>query len=512
MSSETEQPPKSSSSPKDVTIKSYNWPERSNIDLKEVEKGFNLLTSNRFYIIITPVLSLFVYLFWNSELAHLLWEKSYDLIMFLQTERSYFSSEVLLVLVCSTLVAWFVLQSRKVYLVDFVVWPGHEAFKISNDDFNMFSRKAGCFTKDSLDFQERMTKRTGLGDETYLPVGITMFPPEITMQRARAEFELVVFSIVETLLKLTRLKPTDIDILIVNCSLFCPTPSLASMVINKYKMRSNIKSFNLGGMGCSAGVISIDLAKDLLQVHKNSRALVISTENITLNWYQGNERGMLLQNALFRCGGAAMLLSNRYDDSWRSKYQLLHTVRVHKGASEQAFKSVYQEEDADLRKGVSLSKDLMDVVGDALKTNMSVLGPLVLPWSEQIKFIFNLLHRKLAKQMNWGKVPSDIPDFKKAFQHFCIHAGGRAIIDGLEQNLKLTEKQVEPSRATLYRYGNTSSSSIWYELDYSERRGYIKRGHKIWQVALGSGFKCNSAVWLALKSSREPVPEPALPV
>lgn len=46
----------------------------------------------------------------------------------------------------------------------------------------------------------------------------------------------------------------------------------------------------------------------------------------------------------------------------------------------------------------------------------------------------------------------DIPDFKLAFQHFCIHAGGRAVIDGMETNLKLRPYDVEPSRATLYRY------------------------------------------------------------
>ena len=38
------------------------------------------------------------------------------------------------------------------------------------------------------------------------------------------------------------------------------------MIVNHYKMRGNVKSFNLGGMGCSAGVIAIDLARDLLQV------------------------------------------------------------------------------------------------------------------------------------------------------------------------------------------------------------------------------------------------------
>jgi 3-ketoacyl-CoA synthase len=36
--------------------------------------------------------------------------------------------------------------------------------------------------------------------------------------------------------------------------------------VNHYKLRGNILSYNLGGMGCSAGLISIDLAKDLLQV------------------------------------------------------------------------------------------------------------------------------------------------------------------------------------------------------------------------------------------------------
>ena len=58
----------------------------------------------------------------------------------------------------------------------------------------------------------------------------------------------------------------QIDILVVNCSLFNPTPSLSAMIINHFKMKSNIVSYNLGGMGCSAGVISISLAKELLQV------------------------------------------------------------------------------------------------------------------------------------------------------------------------------------------------------------------------------------------------------
>lgn len=82
----------------------------------------------------------------------------------------------------------------------------------------------------------------------------------------------------------TGVNPRDIDIVVVNCSLFNPTPSLSAMIVNQYKLRTNVKTYNLGGMGCSAGLISIDMAKDLLKANPNSYAIVVSTENITLNW------------------------------------------------------------------------------------------------------------------------------------------------------------------------------------------------------------------------------------
>ena len=54
-----------------------------------------------------------------------------------------------------------------------------------------------------------------------------------------------------------------------------------------------------------------------------------------------------------------------------------------------------------------------------------------------------------------------IPDFKLAFDHFCLHTGGRGVIDAIEKQLELLPEHVGPSRETLYRYGNISSSSIW---------------------------------------------------
>ena len=73
------------------------------------------------------------------------------------------------------------------------------------------------------------------------------------------------------------------------------------------------------------------------------------------------------------------------------------------------------------------------------------------------------------------------------------------MIDAIEQQLELTPALVGPSRETLHRYGNLSSSSIWYVLANIETKQGVRRGARVWQISFGSGFKCNSAVWRALR-------------
>lgn len=166
-------------------------------------------------------------------------------------------------------------------------------------------------------------------------------------------------------------------------------------------------------------------------------------------------------------------------------------IVVVEGGDDKAYRCVYEEEDPQGKIGISLSKDLMSIAGEALKSNITTIGPLVLPASEQILFLLSLIGRKIFNP-KWKPY---IPDFKQAFDHFCIHAGGRAVIDELQRNLRLSAEDVEASRMTLHRFGNTSSSSLWYEMGYVEAKGRMRRGDRVWMIAFGSGFKCNSAVW-----------------
>uniref|UniRef100_M1BC96 3-ketoacyl-CoA synthase n=1 Tax=Solanum tuberosum TaxID=4113 RepID=M1BC96_SOLTU len=397
-------------------------------------------------------------------------------------------------------------RPRNIYLVDFACYKPDEADMMSKQQ--LLDIMSSTFVDEAVHLQKKVLERSGYSDKTYLPESIRRLPEKImTFEESRKGTEKVIFGAIDDLLAKTKVKAREIGIVIVNIGLYnptikteyvlTPTPSLSSMIVNHYKLGVDVLTYNICGMGCSAGLISIDLANRLLQTQVSAYAMVVSTESTDSGYNLGKDKSKLVSNCLFRVGAAAILLSNCFSDSRRSKYKLMHVVRTHKGVDDRAFKSIYQEQDEDGNIGISLSKGPMVVAGETLKSNITTLGPLVLPMSEQLLYFGYLIARKFFKLKN---IKPYIPDFKLAFEHFFIHAGGRAVLDEMEKNLDLTEWHMEPSRMTLYRFGNTSSSSVWYELAYSEAKGRIKKGDRAWQIGFGSGFKCNSVVWHALKT------------
>lgn len=133
----------------------------------------------------------------------------------------------------------------------------------------------------------------------------------------------------------------------------------------------------------------------------------------------------------------------------------------------------------------------MAIAGGVLKINIATLGPLVLPISEKLLFFSTLIGRKVFN-MN---IKPFILDFKRAFEHFCIHSGGRLMIEEFHKNLHIKPIHVEASRMTLHRFGNASSSSTWYELSYIKSKGHMWKGNQVRQIAFGSEFKWNNVVW-----------------
>ncbi|KAJ7968072.1 3-ketoacyl-CoA synthase [Quillaja saponaria] len=396
-----------------------------------------------------------------------------------------------------TMLLYFYFKSKNVYLLDFICYQPPDNLRVPISNYIEHFEICG-FDDDCIDFQLKVMERSGIGAEACVPISVHELPPDTSLNQAQAEIELVLFTCVKNLLSKHNINPKSIDILVANCCLSCPTPSITSMIINKFGFRSNIKSVCLAGMGCSAGLLSINLAKDLLRVHKNSLALVVAMEAVAPNGYKGRAKNKLIANVLFRMGGAAVLLSNRNEDKKIAKYKLQHLVRTHLGSNDKAYHTLFQEPDEHGIVGVSLSRSLLQVAATSLKINIRELGPLVLPYSEQLRYGWSVICSKIWGSRNQKEFY--VPNFRKAFEHFCIHAGGKSVIDAIEANLSLHKEDGEASRMTLYRFGNTSSSSIWYELCYLEAKGRVKKGDRVWQIAFGSGFKCNSAVWKCISN------------
>ncbi|MQL74330.1 hypothetical protein Taro_006667 [Colocasia esculenta] len=423
----------------------------------------------------------------------------------IQSLASLTSAHLLALMSTTTLVLlWFSISNRsacRLYLVDFRCSRLPASLRTPISSFIEHSWLCTGGKESVVDFCVKVLERSGIGGETSTPESIHELPPDMSLNAMRVELETVLFPTVADLLAANKVSPGDIDVVVSNCSLSCPTPSISAMLVNRFRLRSDVLSYSLSGMGCSAGLLAVDLVRDMMRVRRELMALVVSMEVVGHNGYPGTDKSMLLPNFLFRMGGAALLLSNRKRHRRGSKYVLQHLVRTHLGQDDRAYRSVYQEVDEDGAVGVSLSRALVRDAGRAVRTNIAALGPLVLPYSEQARYAWWIARRRLFPSTS--AIPGEaaaaggiyVPNFRLGFEHLCVHAGGRAVIEAMEERLKLRPEDVEASKMTLYRFGNTSSSSVWYELSYLEAKGRVRRGDRVWQIGFGSGFKCNSAVW-----------------
>jgi 3-ketoacyl-CoA synthase len=336
---------------------------------------------------------------------------------------------------------------------------------------------------------------------------------------------------VANVLTQTHTSPADVDAVITACTCFAPTPSIAASIVNRFKMRPDVLTFSLAGQGCGASVLCVDLAARLLAtLPAGANVLIFNHENITHNWYSGNERSMLITNCLFRASGAAVLMTNARG---RAGYELTHVERTMTASGERererhggeragekqgrgcagvvsflvgvsppsppplfprsddaAYTVMGEAQDSAGLKGIFLTRRLVEVASTAIRANVTRLAPAVLPL------------RELARA---ARDRAYVPRFDKAFDHFLMHAGSRVVLKSVQAALGLSDAAMAPSVDTLARFGNASSASTWITLAHAEAHGRgVRKGERLWQLGLGGGFKCLSACWVAVRDNRVP--------
>jgi 3-ketoacyl-CoA synthase len=150
----------------------------------------------------------------------------------------------------------FIFWSKpSVYLLDFTTFKPPPSWQVTHEDLGQIIDNVASFTPESRDFQKNLIAKSGTGPTTAWPPSTIRLkdglPQDNSRDAHRAEAEAVIFGCVEELFRRNpHIRVRDIHFLIINCSLHCPTPSLCALVAHRFKMRSDIGTFNLGGMGC----------------------------------------------------------------------------------------------------------------------------------------------------------------------------------------------------------------------------------------------------------------------
>ena len=114
-----------------------------------------------------------------------------------------------------------------------------------------------------------------------------------------------------------------------------------------------------------------------------------------------------------------------------------------------------------------------------LEAVIKAITPKIMTWSQYAEAAWFMYQKKVMKNPAYKRY---MPDYTKCMEHFALHAGGYAVLKGIQKGMNLPDEAVIPSFASLRDMGNTSSSTTWYTIAYLESQSMVKKGQQIMQV------------------------------
>lgn len=256
---------------------------------------------------------------------------------------------------------------------------------------------------------------------------------------------------VQKLLDKNQIRASDIEKLItISCTGFF-APGLDYHLINELGIPLNVKRTNIGFMGCAASLIGFNSVWDAMnaQTGNDLNTLMLSVELCSLHLQTEPTRDNILANSIFADGAAVALFSKKI----KGKFELLGTDSI-------------------------LFKDSADAMG----WKIGNFGFEMMLSSELPKLILEQAAPKILEILkSRGLSPDKI-------KYWALHPGGRAILDSLQEGLKLDDDKMIPSRNVLRHNGNMSSVSILFVLKEILDNNQIKKGEYCCAVAFGPGL------------------------
>jgi predicted naringenin-chalcone synthase len=204
-------------------------------------------------------------------------------------------------------------------------------------------------------------------------------------------------------------------------------PGLDLQVMELLDLPKNTYRTSVNFMGCYAAIHALKMADVICKAEVNAKVLIVCTELCTLHFQREATMDNIASSLLFSDGSAAVLVTGDGDK--------------HKGLRLKSFYSeVIPKGKRDMSWELSSSGFLMTLSG-------------YIP--DLIEEDFNLLVSRALLHADMGK---------ENISQWCIHPGGKRILEAIHKSLQLTNGELNESYEVLKDYGNMSSPTILFVL------------------------------------------------
>ena len=248
----------------------------------------------------------------------------------------------------------------------------------------------------------------------------------------------------------------QIDAVVVSTCTGYLCPGLSGHVIDRLGLRNDVQAYDLVGQGCAAALPNLQLAHATLAAGRCEHVLSVCVEVSSAAMYLDNDVGVLISACLFGDGAGAAVLSNRARSSgrhieWKDSTSLIEP---------------------------SERSALMFEQRDGLLRNVLTRGVPGLAAEHAQRVLQTVLGRA-------GLNPGDVAVW-------LLHAGGRDVLQAMENRLELQPADLRYSAAMLREYGNLSSAFVYFVLEAALADQAV--GGWWWLSSFGAGFSCHGAL------------------
>jgi len=234
-------------------------------------------------------------------------------------------------------------------------------------------------------------------------------------------------------------------------------PGLELELMESLELKTNTTRTAINFMGCYAAIHGLKMANDIVTAQPRAKVLVVCTELCSLHFQKTFSDDEITAPLLFGDGSAAVLVCSDHDS--------------HEGIRLDSFYSeVLKDAKDSMSWNLSSNGFVMTLDADVPELFRADIGPL--------------------KERAITKAGYE----QGAIKYFCIHPGGKRILDALGKGLSLTNGDLNTSYKILRQYGNMSSATVLFVL--KELWGEISwdKGAHIFSAAFGPGLTMESVI------------------